>query len=223
MNLTNADEALGASSDRATREPDYFAVRRFRSEVPQKFLGYPLISDRDGWICRRLLPASRRVLEIGAGDRPFEAELRGRGFAGTFKTMDIDRSRRFDYYSIEEVSEPFDAVVMREVIEHLPRTVFYSYLERISAVLRPGGHLVITTPNPWAVTWILADYTHVSAWAPADLYGVLRCYGFSPVEICRIIWPSRFLLLKRAYWAIHSRLYDIDFAGSYVAIATQAG
>src|SRR5688572_13195575 len=94
-------------------EPDYFAVRRFRQEVPERFLAYPLVSDRDGWICRRVLPSSRRILEIGAGDRSFEPELRARGFAGLFRTMDVDRNQRFDYYSMDDVTETFDAVIMR--------------------------------------------------------------------------------------------------------------
>ena len=208
---------------RAVPEPDYFAVRAFRKEVPEKFLGYPLVTDRDGWICRKLLPACERILEIGAGDRPFESELRARGFTGVFKTMDVDHSRRFDYYSLDEVDGPFDGVLMREVIEHLPRPVFYAYLARIAALLRKGGVLIVTTPNPWAVTWLFADYTHVSPWPPADLYGVLRWYGFSAIEIRRIVWPSRFLWIKRAYWAVHSRFYDLDFAGSYLVAAIKTG
>jgi hypothetical protein len=27
--------------------------------------------------------------------------------------------------------------------------------------------------------------------------------------------------LKRLYWAVHSRCYDIDFAGSFLAVATK--
>ena len=204
------------------KEPDYLEVRRLRSEVPKKFLGYPLVSDRDGLIARRLVARASKVLEVGAGDRPFEPELRARGFVGTFKTMDVNRGRKFDYYSVEEIDECFDAIIMREVIEHCPRSLFYAYLDKFLSILTPGGLLAMTTPNPWAVVWfIAADYTHVSPWPPADLYGVLRWFGFQPVEIYRVIWPSKFQFLKRMYWAVHSRFYDIDFAGSYIAIATK--
>jgi SAM-dependent methyltransferase len=202
-------------------EPDYFVVRRYRKEAPQKFFGYPLICDRDMWICRNLVQSSNRILEIGSGDRPFEAQLRANGFRGLVRTMDVDRSMLFDYYSVDDVNETFDAVIMREVIEHLPRPVLYSYLRKITEILIPGGMLVITTPNPWAPSWVLSDYTHISPWSPADLYGVLRWIGFRRVEIYRIIWPSKFLWLKRIYWAIHSRFYDFDFAGSYLALATK--
>lgn len=205
------------------REPDYFAVRTFRKEVPQKFRDFPLVSDRDGWIARKIVTHAGRVLEVGAGDRPFLPELLARGFRGEFKTMDVNPGREFDYYSMDEITETFDAILLREVVEHCPRPVFYGYLEKFSQILAPGGLLIMTTPNPWAVSWVFADYTHVSPWPPADLYGVLRCYGFQPVEILRVIWPSKFLLLKRMYWAIHSRFYDVDFAGSYIAVATNPG
>jgi SAM-dependent methyltransferase len=200
-------------------EPDYFAIRKYRKEVPEKFLGYPLVIDRDGVLCRRLAGA-RRLLEVGAGDRPFEPNLRAAGFRGTLKTMDVNRTEVFDYYSLEEITETFDAVLMREVVEHMARPLLFQYLEKIAEILEPGGVLAITTPNPWAVSWVFADYTHISPWPPADLYGVLRWYGFKPVEIFRVIWPSRALWLKRLYWAIHSRFYDIDFAGGYIAFAT---
>ena len=78
---------------------------------------------------------------------------------------------------------------------------------------------MLTTPNPWSPGWVYADYTHISPWPPADVYSVLRCYDFQSIEIYRVIWPSRFLWLKRLYWSMHSRLYDIDFAGSYIAFA----
>ena len=51
-----------------------------------------------------------------------------------------------------------------------------------------------------------------------DMYSVLRYYGFQPVEIYRIIWPSRVQWLKKAYWAVHSRFYMLDYAGAYVAL-----
>ena len=202
-------------------EPDYFEVRRFRTEVPDGFLNYPITADRDGWLCSKILPKATQVLEIGAGDRPFLPELKVRGYKGNFRTMDVDRRQTFDYYSVEEIDDRFDAVIMREVIEHLPRELFYAYLKRIWTLLVPGGILLVTTPNPWSGTWFFCDYTHVSPWPPRDLYAVLRWHGFSRVEVCRTIWPSKWIWLKRVYWAVHSRLYDIDFAGGYAVAATK--
>lgn len=197
-------------------KPNYFDVRRFRSEVPLQFSGYPLICGRDAFIAQRLA-GRESVLEIGSGDRPFFGGAAPRNY----RTMDIDRGLKLDFYSIEEVAGTYDAVLMREVVEHLPRDLFYAYLEKIHGVLNPGGILLLTTPNTWCPSWMLSDYTHVSHWPMHDMYAILKCFGFSQVEIFRIIWPSRALWVKKIYWAVHSRLYHIDFAGSYMAVATK--
>ena len=197
-------------------EPSYLDIRRFRSEVPHNFSEYPTVVGRDKLIAQRL-GQCHSVLEIGSGDRPF--------FSGavphTYRLMDVDRSLSIDFYSIEEVCGTYDAVLMREVVEHLPRELFYRYLEKIFSILNWGGALILTTPNTWSPGWMLSDYSHVSPWPMHDMYGVLRCHGFSSVEIYRILWPSRALWLKRLYWAVHSKFYALDHAGSYVAVATK--
>ncbi len=199
-----------------THHPNYFAVRESRAKTGMHFRSFPVTADRDGLICRHI-PQNARVLEIGAGDRPFLPELQRRGFTGRFYTMDIDRRQRHDFYSVSEISGFYDAVIMREVAEHLERPLFYEYLEKIAEVLSPAGILALTTPNPWCPGWMWADYTHISPWPPADMIGILGEFGFG-ATIYRVIWPSRWLWLKRLYWAVHSRFYDVDFAGSYVAI-----
>ncbi len=71
--------------------------------------------------------------------------------------------------------DPFDTVVAGELIEHLdcPRAIF----DVARDVLRPGGHLVITTPNPYGrvrvragqlgITWENVD--HVTYIAPSGV------------------------------------------------------
>ena len=89
---------------------------------------------------------------------------------------------------------------MREVVEHISHDQFFSYLAKFTQILNPGGVLVLSTPNPWAGGTVFAyDYTHISPWNMRDMYSVLRCYDFQPVEIYRIIWPSRVQWLKKAY------------------------
>ena len=204
----------------ATNSPDYWAIRRYRLEISTDPFSYPLTNDRDGWIASRVASCGR-VLEIGAGERPFLPDLVRAGFGGTFRTMDVGNVA-CDFQSLAEIEEEYHAVLMREVVEHLPREVFYQYVnEIVSRLLKPGGALIITTPNPWSPQSVWArDFTHISPWPPHDLYAILRYFGFSKVEIVRVIWPSRALWLKRLYWAMHSKFYDLDFAGAYLALAT---
>jgi predicted SAM-dependent methyltransferase len=204
--------------DCSVMEPNYFDVRRIRSEVPMHFSGFPVICCRDALIAQRLA-GRESVLDIGSGDRPFFGGVTPKNY----RTMDIDRQLKLDFYSMEEISGLYEAVLMREVVEHLPREVFYSYLEKIHAILNPGGILILTTPNTWSPSWMLSDYTHVSHWPMHDMYAILKCFGFGQVEIYRVVWPSRTLWIKKIYWAIHSRFYAVDYAGSYMAIATKSG
>ncbi len=192
----------------------YADVCRYRSEAPDGFLGFPVVCGRDELMASRLRGRDR-LLEIGAGERPFRSELAG--FTGTYRTMDVDPAQKHDFYSIAEIAGTFDGVVMREVAEHVPRDLFFEYIRKIYDVLSPGGVVVLSTPNPWS-PWMWSDYTHIVAWPPRDMYAVLRAHGFEGVEIFRIIWPSRWLWLKKIYWRIHSSFYAIDYAGSYVAI-----
>lgn len=97
----------------------------------------------------------------------------------------------------------FDAVVAGELIEHLdsPRLIF----DFARDVLKPGGHLVITTPNPYswrrvragqrAMTWENVD--HVTYVPPtgvvemAERAGGLRLVRFGSNANPRISYPLR--------------------------------
>jgi SAM-dependent methyltransferase len=191
---------------------EYGTVVSRRRKYPVDFSSYPLTTDRDGRMADPLLKCES-VLEVGAGERKFLPD-----FSGAYFTMDVDRSTKQDFYSIDEIKGSFDGIVMREVVEHIPRETFYSYLEKFYACLNPGGVLVLSTPNPMSVQF-WTDYTHISPWPIHDMCSILESYGFENISIYRVIWPSKFLWLKRVYWNFHSRMYLADYAGAYVAIS----
>ncbi|MEP7009990.1 MAG: methyltransferase domain-containing protein [Acidobacteriota bacterium] len=60
----------------------------------------------------------------------------------------------------------FDAVVSVEVIEHLPPAEVGGFLRDAYAVLRPGGHLILSTPNAKSL-WPLLEWL-VSLVGPVD-------------------------------------------------------
>jgi ubiquinone/menaquinone biosynthesis C-methylase UbiE len=60
-------------------------------------------------------------------------------------------------FQVQDVSEltgfpdgRFDAVISFETIEHIDRPL--RFLERAQAVLKPGGLLILSTPNKWGLT-----------------------------------------------------------------------
>ena len=120
-------------------------------------------------------PAARRVLDYGCGPCPVLVDLLRR--AG-YDAVGYDPLFAPD----ADLSRPFDTVISVETFEHFanPR----AELHRIASLLRPGGHLIITTlfhhgpagiPN-W---WYARDKTHVSFYSPATLRWICEHFSFT--------------------------------------------
>lgn len=90
------------------------------------------------------------VLDVGCGQRPYEKTF----FAGAAKYIGVDylldRSRPDVLCSALQIpfhDEAFDTVVSTEVLEHVPDPL--RALCETQRVLKPGGHLILTTPMYW--------------------------------------------------------------------------
>jgi 2-polyprenyl-3-methyl-5-hydroxy-6-metoxy-1,4-benzoquinol methylase len=83
----------------------------------------------------------------------------------------------------------FDAVIMSHVVEHVPRPI--DFLREVYRILRPGGRLVIATPNAWSLghrlwrnAWIsLATPYHLFVFNPSSLSAVMVRAGFAVVSL----------------------------------------
>lgn len=152
-------------------------------------------------ISRQVAPAGR-LLEVGAGAGFFgkaaeRAGWRVSGIEVSPEAVAFARERLgLDVRSeaAEQMSFPpasFDAAVMFDVIEHLldPRRA----LEAVREVLRPGGLLVVTTPNIHALSrlglgrqWaVLSPAEHLSYFSEATLRPLLERTGFRRVRFER--------------------------------------
>lgn len=82
----------------------------------------------------------------------------------------------------------FDALVAGEFIEHLPNTETMPFLQEAFRVLRIGGVLLLTTPNPrdWKLRWrggSVLGGSHVSQHHAPVLRTQLMMAGFNDVVV----------------------------------------
>jgi SAM-dependent methyltransferase len=83
-------------------------------------------------------------------------------------------------------NESFDTVISWEVIEHIPKNTELSMFKEIYRVLRPGGHLYLSTPhksffaNILDPAWWLIRHRHYS---PKNLYEFAQKSNLQILEI----------------------------------------
>lgn len=147
------------------------------------------------------LPGPRRLLEIGCGfGFGLDIARRVRGWevvgfdpsplagAGAAQ-LDLPIANR--YFTPEEGEiAAYDAVICSEVLEHLFHPI--DILRLLRSALRPGGVLVLTTPNAGAITPemspgilipLLSVGYHTILHTAASLESLLRKAGFGSVSV----------------------------------------
>ena len=176
--------------------------------------------------CRSI--GARRILDLGCGNGALCAALLAAGFEVTGcdpSEEGVALARRahphITFHLLGVYDEPttlngarFDAVVSTEVIEHLflPRS-----LPRFaSRVLRPGGHLILSTPyhgflknlalsvaGQWDRHFSpLWDGGHIKFWSRATLTQLLSEEGFAVSEFVGTgrlpyLWKSMILICRK--------------------------
>lgn len=105
-----------------------------------------------------------RWLDVGCGDGSLVATAADYGFAAHGLDARLEVVRRMQALGLSAElgnlvesapGEAFDVVSLMDVIEHLPYP--RQALARVAALLRPGGLLVISTPDRSASTWVSMD------------------------------------------------------------------
>lgn len=202
-------------------EKDY----RRRYELPDQFVwdeaAWPRI-DFDGYteVALGLMPPPpARVLDVGCGPGAGAARLLERGYAvtgvdfsdravgfaglmvpgATFMEADIR-----GLADVEGLGAPFDVAWCIEVLEHVPPEDRDTMLRGIHDRLRPGGVLVLTTPNPrmHRNRW---DYRRADL---SELRTLLRDAGLKVVEV-RFQHRLTPFFSPGAWRLLSNRIYDL--------------
>jgi SAM-dependent methyltransferase len=161
-----------------------------------------------------------RILDVGCGAGPGLRYLAGNGvqtygvdlvyypLAEAQKIVPVQGLVQADVaYALPFADQRFDIVLLSEIIEHLRNgrpLIFECY-----RVLRPGGHLIVTTPNLWDIRRKLAplfgkewsgdtDPTHINLQTPTSLTDDMISAQFKDVR-----WQTG---IKPAFWLTSPRL-----------------
>lgn len=155
---------------------------------------------------------ARRVLDLGCGNGTFTAHIVQAGFdvvgadasaSGIRIASGLLPAAEFFEHSIEQPLPPqlngqFDAVTAVEVIEHLP--IPGALCARAREALRPGGHLIVTTPYHGYLKNLalavagrldrhwepLQDGGHIKFFSRPTLTDLLRREGFDVTGYARV-------------------------------------
>jgi 2-polyprenyl-3-methyl-5-hydroxy-6-metoxy-1,4-benzoquinol methylase len=175
-------------------DPNEDHLRSMRAEAIRRARSNDYINDRAEEICR--LAKGKRVLDVGvvahtADAWKSSAWLHGRISKAAASCVGVDilpeqvnilKAEGFDVrcadITLEPLPETFELIVCGEIIEHIenPGALFAN----AARMLEPGGHLVLSTPNPWYIncilknihstTMLLESVDHVAWYDPATLY-----------------------------------------------------
>jgi SAM-dependent methyltransferase len=160
------------------------------------------------------------VLEVGAGDRRMGEQLRRVRPGVSYQSMDIDPSGGHDYGSLDEIARTFDNVFSFEVVEHLRLEEIGPWLRRLGELLKPGGRLLLSTPNTFYPPAYLRDATHRTPLCYDELASQVELAGLHVERIVRIYHdPLHRKLLRRYAFGWLFRLIGIDFARQIVLVA----
>jgi len=146
------------------------------------------VGSYDGQLSKLIMDAGNDVIAMDASEDALKAAARR-----SLQTVMCDVSSRWPVESAY-----FDAVFAGEIIEHIIDTDFF--LQECARVMRPGGVLVISTPNmaslgrrillllglnPMIDTALRKDQAgHVRYFTRGSLSGLLSENGFTVDEVC---------------------------------------
>lgn len=186
--------------------PDFWKIKIIKNELEGIL---KVVKDED------------KILEIGASKRYLEKALRKQRPNIFYKSLDIDKRLPQDYYSLNDIKEQFDVVIMIEVIEHLILEEGIKLLKKIREFLKENGKLVLTTPNIYHPTRFF-DASHKVPYRYDEIGGILLFLGFKNIRVYRLFNDDFFRRLFRLYIGKYlHKFLDVDFALSILVTANR--
>ncbi|MFN5059654.1 MAG: methyltransferase domain-containing protein [Chloroflexota bacterium] len=174
----------------------------------------------------------KRILEIGVNPGQFTEMLVDAGYevhgtdlfpehrAELWQRLGVEVRRwNIDHEEPPYAAESFDLIIFSEVIEHLANPPLEA-LEIFHTLLKPGGHLVISTPNQFYFKSRMRTLFDVLFWQPFDhreeferwvkLRSEARYYTHSRLfSLPQLEWmgqQSQFTVVAKSYHSAYERV-----------------
>jgi SAM-dependent methyltransferase len=170
--------------------------------------------------------ARGRLLDYGCWVGFLASEAAGREWAVVGVEPSVwaaERARSRGVEVVDSPEGPFDAIAMGDVIEHLPDPG--AVLDRLGALLAPGGVIWIATPDAGSRVarllgrrWWSVIPTHLHLFNRRSLTRLLERHGFEAVAMHTS--PKTFTV---AYYVSRLGGYWPPLGGALVALARAAG
>lgn len=201
---------------------DWSKLINYRDQIHKR---YPKVwalklIKRPSWLVRKHLRPGMRILDVGAGDKRMHKRVTDIYPDILYKSMDIDRAVPHDYYSLDDIKEQFDLIILFEVVEHMTLEEGVTLFGQLYGFLANGGKLIISTPNVFNPNRFWTTVDHKTAYSYEELGGVVLSQGFDVLEIYRTFNASvaKYFLRLTLFYPLH-RILDVDFAKSIVVMA----
>ena len=152
----------------------------------------------------RFLPSNTGafIVDLGCGNGGLVSWLHSQGFINAggvdVSKEQIELGKRlrirhlvcrdiFDF--LKKQPESFDTIFIRDVLGHFSKPEVLEILELIYTSLRPGGRIVVKTPNaesPLSGRLRYGDFTHDVSFTSSSLRQVLKVCGFQKTKVFRV-------------------------------------
>jgi 2-polyprenyl-3-methyl-5-hydroxy-6-metoxy-1,4-benzoquinol methylase len=149
----------------------------------------------------RLLPPDRaaRILDVGCGRGGMVYWLHQRGYQNaegvdlsveqvqTARRLGIDNVRQADLTNyLSDRPACYDALILRDVVEHFTREEIVEVLHLCRAATRPGGAVIVQVPNaesPFFGRIRYGDFTHELAFTSTSVTQLFNVLGFEDLRV----------------------------------------
>jgi predicted SAM-dependent methyltransferase len=175
-------------------------------------------------LLKSFLREGMTLLDAGAGMKGMKRDIEGLGLKIRYKSMDVDRTNEHDFYDLSDISETFDAILLFEVIEHLPVEEGLDLLSKLCSITKSGGIIIVSTPNVFNPSRYMRDATHRTPYAYDELAGLMGLAGYDVAALSRS-YNDAFhrYVAKRYLFSFLFRFLSIDYAYTIFAVGRKPG